>query len=249
MQNFLFFLTACINISICRITMSKLILPRHLGFALILITVGLFLLLEQFGYGSFDTFARIFWPLIIIYIGISHFLQRGSIIFSSAMFLLGSLFLVENLGFFTISSVRLFWPILIIGFGLWVLIAPSIIPKRPIMLQKEHISEDDIAIDVVFGGVEKTYHSKNLKGGYISASFGGADVNLNPCEIKGEIVLEIRAVFGGVQLWVPSDWTVINEVQPLFGGVSDERKHATPKSDKILRIVGEAVFGGIEIKS
>jgi len=64
--------------------------------------------------------------------------------------------------------------------------------------------------------------------------------------------MDIRAVFGGCEIIVPSHWDVKNEMFVALGSVEDERVIRMTGTDQkrtqlILR--GTCVFGGVDIKS
>ena len=66
---------------------------------------------------------------------------------------------------------------------------------------------------------------------------------------EDKATLELTAVFGGIDIWVPNDWKVVVDSSSLFGGVED--KHRTVPSSETkatLFIRATALFGGIEIK-
>jgi hypothetical protein len=108
---------------------------------------------------------------------------------------------------------------------------------------------DDVAI---FGGGVKRYSSQNLKGGNITAIFGGSEIDLTTSQMSNEgIVVDVFTMFGGTKFIVPGTWQVKSEATSVFGGFSDKR-HIKPSdtiSDKVLLIKGVVLFGGVEIKS
>jgi predicted membrane protein len=62
------------------------------------------------------------------------------------------------------------------------------------------------------------------------------------------VSLEVNSVFGGVEIIVPGNWRVQNDITAVLGGVSDRRPFVAGDADKVLRIHGSAVFGGVEVK-
>jgi hypothetical protein len=48
-------------------------------------------------------------------------MRRNGVFWGGILILLGLIFLLDNLGIFTVSVWSLFWPIILIAFGLWVL--------------------------------------------------------------------------------------------------------------------------------
>ena len=63
--------------------------------------------------------------------------------------------------------------------------------------------------------------------------------------------MEVICAFGGVELFVPSDWNIKIEVISALGGFSDKRymTNVSVNTEKTLVIKGVAAFGGGEIKS
>ena len=103
----------------------------------------------------------------------------------------------------------------------------------------------------MFGGSNQIIYSKNLKGGEITAVFGGGDINLTQSDFEGQVVLEVTAIFGGVKIVVPPTWQIKSEVTAVFGGVDDKRAiyPASEQANKLIIIRGTVLFGGVEFKS
>ncbi len=76
------------------------------------------------------------------------------------------------------------------------------------------------------------------------------EINLLQSTISKEGAhIELVAAFGGLNLIVPSDWTVKTEVVSIFGGFADKRILSAVSPDKQLTVKGVCIFGGGEIKS
>jgi hypothetical protein len=93
--------------------------------------------------------------------------------------------------------------------------------------------------------------SKNLKGGKVTAIFGGADINMLQADFQGVIELDATCIFGGLELIVPSNWNVKVDITTVLGGVEDKRpvELIGDNPDKVLLLKGTCIFGGVEIKS
>jgi len=69
---------------------------------------------------------------------------------------------------------------------------------------------------------------------------------------EGTNILDVTALFGGMEITVPRDWKVIVNVTSVFGGVDDKRVinvNQVYENNKILVIKGAAIFGGCELKT
>ena len=125
-------------------------------------------------------------------------------------------------------------------------------PNQPVGDTKADYNANDYIDSVnVFGGSNQVVYSKNLKGGEITAVFGGGDINLTQSDFEGQIIIDVTAIFGGVKIVVPPTWQVKSEVTAVFGGVDDKRAiyPATEQANKLIIIRGVVLFGGVEFKS
>ena len=84
-------------------------------------------------------------------------------------------------------------------------------------------SADEIVAVAIFGPLEFHSTSKNFRGGRLECWYGGGVLDLRDATLAPEgATLQVRAVFGGGQIVVPSDWKVVSTVQGM-GGLQDIR--------------------------
>lgn len=104
-------------------------------------------------------------------------------------------------------------------------------------------------INAVFGSVKRTVLSKNFGGGEINAVLGGCEVDFTKADFVGRVVLDVNSVFGGTRIIVPPTWTVISEMDSVFGSLDDTRPTQLlhPDPEKVLILQGASVFGGTEL--
>ena len=64
-------------------------------------------------------------------------------------------------------------------------------------------------------------------------------------------VVQVSAIFGGVEIKVPTNWLVISQGTGIFGGFSDSTSQPPEGTPGLKRLIikGEAVFGGVDIKN
>ncbi|WP_296701752.1 DUF5668 domain-containing protein [Algoriphagus sp.] len=110
---------------------------------------------------------------------------------------------------------------------------------------------DTLNIDAILSGVNKRIMSKNLKGGKLTAAFGGIDLDLTQADIQGSVTIQVDVIFGGMKLIVPSHWDIRTEVSNIAAGIDDKRiyRETAIDPDKVLILKGTVLFGGLEIKS
>ena len=111
-------------------------------------------------------------------------------------------------------------------------------------------SADEIVAVAIFGPLEFHSTSKNLRGGRLECWFGGGILDLRDATLAPEgATLQVRAVFGGGQIVVPSDWKVVSTVQGM-GGLQDIRDPKGYAADAPeLVIEGVLIGGGFAVSS
>ncbi|HTN45930.1 MAG TPA: LiaF domain-containing protein [Flavipsychrobacter sp.] len=229
---------------------------KRFGFGLIILVIGVFILLKQFGLHLFFPI-REFWPYVLILIGIAIGLKNN--FRSPAPFILIIIGLAHaipafsfELGDTMVYSRKLVAPLVLISAGLYFLLVSK---KKSGCLpgQTPFNNNNFVSKDVFFGGAKEIITSKEFSGGDVSAIFGGAELNLTQADTTTAIVhMNVRAVFGGVEIIVPSHWDIKNEMFVALGSVDDQRVIRVQDPNvqrKTLVLKGLCMFGGVEIKS
>jgi len=187
------------------------------------------------------------WKSILIIIGGSMLItgRKEGIIFLA----IGSFFLLPDLFFMPYFQIRDWWPLILIIIGIVI-----ILRRRDHVNRRPGDSSDDFVDETsIFGGSEKSFSSQNFRGGKITSIFGGSEIDFSEAKMQGdEIIIDVFCMFGGNNMIIPNEWTVINETFVIFGGVADKRRRSASKANnlnKVLRIKGLVIFGGAEIKS
>lgn len=226
--------------------------PYRSGIAggVIVMLVGIGFLLDRLDVLDISQFYR-FWPMMFIVLGIVNLSNRCTWIKGTILIVMGILFQLDTLN---IAHVRWgqIWPLFVIGAGLSIIWRTTQSPKIPTASGDPRDTLNELA---VFGGIERRITSRSFKGGRVLALFGGVELDMRDAEMEGdEIVLDINATFGGVELTVPSHWTVASHGHGIFGGYVDSTRPRQPESvtgalPKTLLVQGTALFGGVEIKN
>ena len=219
---------------------------------LILIIVGVLLIGDQL-----DLFTTRFrdiiftWQALLILLGLLFITKRDGRLTGVILLIIGTFFLLPRFVYLPVSTLKLFWPALLVFLGIVILFRGVF--NRGFGFSASNTNGDAIEDVNVFGGHDRIITTDNFKGGEIVNVFGGGKYNLLQSQLSsGKNVLEVVMVFGGSKIIVPQDWEVKVEVAAIFGGFSDKRiipREGVKSNDKILIIKGIAIFGGGEISS
>lgn len=232
-------------------------------FGLLLIVLGVFWVLQNTNVIDFRI--RVWWPLILIVIGLLH-LYHHRRIFDFASWLLiglGVIFLLTSNDIIDKHEIWKYWPILLVILGFSIVFnRGKVFPPRccgKIDLKKGEVKEGDesrasnddrIDESTIFGSISKRVTTKSFKGGSISVVFGAAEIDLRSAQLAEEgAVLDISTIFGGVEIRIPESWMVQTRSSAVLGGVDVKYSNTEVNIGKRLVINASAVFGGVEIKN
>jgi len=65
--------------------------------------------------------------------------------------------------------------------------------------------------------------------------------------VEADCIIEVLAMWGGVEFRVPSGWEVVAEVVPVMGGI--DIKTLAPPSGRTLIVRGLVLMAGMDIKN
>jgi predicted membrane protein len=219
---------------------------------LFVIGVGMLFLLDNLGWLDLDLRIHIF-PTILIAAGILKVLQtrtQSGVVVGGGLIAVGALLMLREMGYLDIDWRNL-WPVFMIAAGVAVVIKSNINRNAPATnapsLDKD---ADDTVINAtaIMGGFKRRITTQDFKGGEITAIMGGCELDLRQSSINGDAVMNVYALFGGITVKVPIDWTVMLEGTPIMGGF--EEKTVPPAAvGKRLIVRGYVIMGGLEVRN
>ena len=98
----------------------------------------------------------------------------------------------------------------------------------------------------VFSGCDMNYNGEVFEGTELTAVFGGVECDLRNAMIEKDCAIRVSAIFGGIDILVPSNVNVKVNSNCIFGGVSN--KTSSTQDAPTIYIGGICMFGGVEIK-
>jgi predicted membrane protein len=232
-----------------------LLTPRLIvGLAIALF--GVVLVMDRLNIVIADQVLR-WWPAVIVAVGALIYQQSrhvGSGINGILVMIVGGWLLLNTLGIVQLRFWELFWPMVLIGIGV-VLVMQAM--GRRTREAATAGSDDTMNIFAVLSGVKRSSLSTRFRGGEITAFMGGFQIDLRQATIPPgeEAVLDVFMGMSGGEIFVPTTWTVATPIVPILGGIDDKRIPALPgsvdanKPAPRLVLRGLMMLGGIEIKS
>jgi hypothetical protein len=222
-------------------------LTPHLMFGLLIILVGVVFTLDSLRIAPAEHILP-YWPVGLIAIGLAKLWQvRGGhdTAFGGVLFVVvGGWLLLDTLDIVD-GGLELFWPLLLV-------IAGSVIVWQGIRGRQQRVGtsiHDTVHAIAVLSGVKRGSNSPTFRGGELTAIMGGCEIDLRQAAIDGEAIIDVFAMWGGIEIRVPENWTVIGRVTPLMGGFEDATRPPKDAAAHKLILRGVVLMGGIEVKN
>jgi predicted membrane protein len=232
----------------------------HAVMGITILLLGILFLLSNLGYFYIGNIWQ-FWPVILIAWGVSCLFDARSlhgVFWGVTVAAIGGLFLASNLGYLPWNVWQLFWPVLLISWGIMILLR-SFGGRghwaRPSSLVDgtSTISDNVLKEVVLFGGIHRKVTTQDFQGGEVSATFGGIEIDLREASTTKDVIdIKADALFGGVELKVPDTWDVTVRGDGMLGGFED-KTHPAPVQEGVKRprltVRGGAIFGGVTVRN
>ncbi len=227
----------------------------------ILIAVGAGFLLENTVGFPFGEVFEIWWPLILVAVGVVQIINRPNKLMGGLVLIgLGGLLIANHLTGTDFWATAL--PLGLILFGIGFLLRDreadaKVHVKRSFNINMGSnnavdLNDEVIDISAVFSGTSHRINSSKFRGGRINSLFGGVELDLRSAEMAStEASLDIDCTFGGVEIKVPQSWKVVVQGTPIFGGIQNDTIIHPSMADNVhtLTVRASVAFGGMEIKN
>ena len=218
---------------------------------LVLIALGVILGGNALSWWNIDLFFNGWWTLfIIVPCAIGIITEKGERIGNLVGLIIGVLLLLACQDVISFDVLwKMVLPIVVILVGIAV-ICKNLFSKKfdkEINKLNEKLKNED-AIGAIFSGQNINVAGEEFKGKTVGAVFGGLKLDLRKAIIKDDVVINAKAIFGGVEILVPDDVIIKIRSNSAFGGITNKKDSTPNKKAPTIYINGTAVFGGVDIK-
>ena len=216
---------------------------------IVFIIVGLGIIGNIIGIWNFQVFFPGWWTLFIIVPSAASVIRVGAKTVPVSAFIVGVLLLLACQGWFEYETIeKLIVPIILIVIG------GNMIFKNFRTKEEKKIADLQMGeqrdYSAFFAGQGVTYNENEIFDGCtMNAVFGSVTLDLRSCIINHDTSIDCSAIFGGIDIFVPSDVNIKISSTPIFGGVGNKiRNRAYIQGAPIVYINALCMFGGVDIK-
>lgn len=225
---------------------------------LCIIAFGVALTADNLGYADASKILH-WWPVGIILVGVTKLFQGCSAsgrVVGGVITFIGVALLGESLDVFQIWA---WWPMALIALGA-VIVFRSFGGSRAAMPSTSAglapgsgpvamTSESRLSELAIWSGVQRRVSTPVFRHADLTAVMGGIELDLRQAGTGGgEAVIDVFVMWGGIEITVPPDWAVSNQIVPIMGGAED-KSTGTQTSQNRLILRGVAIMGGVEVKT
>jgi predicted membrane protein len=190
------------------------------------------------------------WPVLLVAFGLAKLTGLGT---TRSPFLgtialgFGLLLLAGRLGYVHVSF-DLLWPLLLIVLG-FNLVRRAMRAPQPDSPDATGDDSPHVSAFAMMGATRRRAYSQSLVSADVTAVMAGSELDLREAGLAGSsMVVDVFAMWGGVEIYVPVGWRVLVETTPIMGGVEDKTlppESNGPAPTVILR--GLVIMGGVEV--
>ncbi len=219
---------------------------------LVLAALGVLWTLDNLGLMNASEITR-WWPLLLVAVGVMKLTgigmerQTGLGVFLTA---LGGLFLLGAVDFVHVD-LSILLPLFFIFIGFQIAARAMRGPRDAGGTGPGTDTDDFVRSFAFMAGITRVNASQAFRGGDLSAVMGGIQLDLDQAKpAGGRAVLDVFAVWGGIEIRVPENWRVELEATPVMAGV-DSSARLAPGVEPVGTLVvrGFVMMGGVDVKN
>jgi len=214
--------------------------------------VGLGLLLTADNFNLIDAGQVLrFWPLIFVAVGLTKLVQSDTTfgqIFGVVLAAVGVTMIVDEFWAIDLDIDRM-WPLALVVAGGFIVYRAAR-GESACGSAGPATSDSQISEFAFWSGKVRKNASPGFRRADLTAVMGGVELDLRGASTPSgqEAVIDVFVWWGGVEITVPPDWAVSNQVVPIIGGADDSSTGTQDATNRLI-VRGFVIMGGVEIKT
>lgn len=217
---------------------------------LLIVAFGVALTADNLGYAEVGNLLG-YWPLLIVAFGLARLLRSdttSSRASGAVMVLIGAWLSADQI-FGVPLEFEEWWPVFLIVIGALIVFRAMRGGGELGKAEVQSSTDSSFSEVAVWSGKVRRVSSPFFKRADLTAIMGGVEVDFRSASTGGqEAVIDVFVWWGGIEITVPPDWAVSNQVVVFMGG-ADDSSSGTQDARNRLVLRGFCVMGGVEIKT
>jgi len=223
--------------------------PVRMVLGLLVMTLGVIFLGDNLGYFEAREAFFVFWPSAFVIVGLAVLVgggaRRTSRYWGLLWIVAGGWIWAYQSEWIDIDFWDLFFPAVLVLLG-GSLIWRSIAGARE--RSEGHDPQAEVRSFAVMSGNEVRSTAADFRSADLGAVMGGVTLDLTQAKLAGEeATIDVFALWGGIEIRVPREWTVVSKVMPLMAGFEDKTEPVAGGLSRRVMVRGLVVMGGVEV--
>lgn len=216
----------------------------------VLIVIGVIFGLNAMGITDINVFFKGWWTLFIIVPSFIELIRGNSKVWSFIWLVVGIVLLLCAQSILSFSMIsKLILPFILVMVGLSILFKDTVNKKVGSKIKELNSNKDNLQeYCATFGAQQANFAGEEFTGANLDAVFGSVELRLEKANITKDAVVNANAIFGGIEITVPTNVNIKVKSTPIFGGTSNKVNTQYNESLPTIYINSTAIFGGVEIK-
>ena len=190
----------------------------------ILVGIGLLLGLNALGITHINLFFDGWWTLFIIVPCVAGLVSGKDVVGHLIGIGIGVFLLLCCQDILDFSMLwKLVFPAIIILFGVKMIFGTRVDRASSEVIKRLQATNGQVPYGTaVFSGEKMNFSGEVFQGAELNAVFGGVECDLRNAIIEQDCVIQASAVFGGIDISVPTNVNIKVSSNSIFGGVSNK---------------------------
>lgn len=214
---------------------------------LLIVGLGILLTLDNLHVIDADRILR-FWPLIVVAVGATKLARSETTsgrVFGGVLVLIGAAMTIDELWDVEIAVER-WWPLALVGVG-GFLVYRALRGGDTRGPAAAAGVDQDVSEFAFWSGKVRRNASPAFRRADLTAIMGGVELDLRGAGTQGQVaIIDVFVWWGGVEITVPPDWAVSNQVVVIMGGADDSSTGTQDATNRLI-VRGFCVMGGVDI--
>jgi predicted membrane protein len=227
-------------------------ISARLAIGLAIVALGLVNLLNLIGVMNMNDPMRFFWVPVFFAIGITILIERKSAhsrYWAYGWLAAGFIEFAYHMYWISFGIKKLVFPLILLAVGARLVQRAANTPTGTVT-DGVNQSFGQTRIFAVLSGSERRTFTQPLKDAEVVSIMSGVKLDLTNAVIESErATLDVTAIMGGIEIYAPSEWSIVSEVTPILGAYIDKRRPTASVATKTLFISGLVLMGGVEVKN
>ena len=215
---------------------------------IVFIALGIIWGVNALGIADINIFFSGWWTLFLIVPSAIGLFKNGNKIANAIVLFVGVVLLLSAQGVIEFAVVRkMILPLILVMIGLGIIFGNLLNEKFNKKIKE--LNKDGLPnYTATFSGRKDVFQNEVFEGASVDAIFGGVELDLRNAQIQQDRVINASAVFGGIEIFLPSGVNVKVKSTPIFGGVDNKINYTKGENIPTIYVNAFSLFGGVEIR-